>query len=150
MKDSMSDNRSSQRRTIIGMAIAVFGFILFLMGTSPELFAVDRSPVIGFVQVTVILIGLGIICVGGYLSLISMWNKKPRTIAADIGLRLIATGYVVAVASGMADVFGFGSQPFPYIPSFGRWQARGVLIGEFIIAVGFLLLLPPRTTKKAE
>lgn len=148
MKDPKYNQRSKQRRSIIGMVIAIFGFILFLMGTSPELFAIDRSPVIGFVQITVFLIGLGIICVGGYVSLIAMWNKKARTIAADIGVRLIATGYVLAVASGMADVFGFGSQPWPHIPSFGRWQARGVLIGEIIIAVGFLLLLPPRSIKR--
>lgn len=130
------------------MVIAVWGFVIFMMGASPELFALDRSPVIGFVQISVFLIGLTIICIGGYLSLISMWNRKPRTIAADIGLRLVATGYVVAVASGMADVFGFGSQPWPYIPSFGHWQARGVLLGEVIIAIGFLLLLPPRTLKE--
>jgi len=122
--------------------------MIFILGTSPELFGLDRSPVVGFVQITVFLIGLAIICVGGYLSLVAMWNGEPRTIAADIGLRLVATGYVIAVVSGMADVFGFGSQPWPQIPSFGRWQSRGVLIGEAIIAIGFLLLIPPKSMKK--
>lgn len=136
------------RRPIVGMVIAVVGFAIFILGTSPELFGLDRSPVIGFVQITVFLIGLAIICIGGYLSLISMWNGQQRTIGADIGVRLVATGYVIAVASGLADVFGFGSQPWPQIPSFGRWQSRGVLIGEVIIAVGFLLMLPPRPVKK--
>lgn len=138
------------RWTVAGMVITVAGFLVFLLGTSPELFGLNRSPVIGFVQITVFLGGLATICIGGYLSLISMWNDKARTIAADIGLRLIATGYVMAVASGMADVFGFGSQPWPLIPSFGRWQSRGVLIGEVIIAVGFFLLLPPRSSPKTE
>jgi hypothetical protein len=141
---------NGHRRSLIGMVIAVFGFLVFLLGSSPELFGLDRSPVIGFIQITVFLIGLAIICIGGYLSLVSMWNGQPRTIGADIGLRLVATGYVIAVASGMADVFGFGSQPWPEIPSFGRWQARGVLTGEAIIAVGFLLLLPPRSSKKED
>jgi len=138
----------SGRRPIVGMAIAFVGFAIFIMGTSPELFGLDRSPVIGFVQIAVFLIGLAIICIGGYLSLISMWSGRQRTIGADIGMRLIATGYVIAVTSGLADVFGFGSQPWPQIPSFGRWQSRGVLIGEVIIAVGFLLMLPPRSAKK--
>jgi hypothetical protein len=127
------------------MVIAVVGFFVFILGTSPELFGLDRSPVIGFVQITVFLIGLAIICIGGYLTLMSLWIGKKRTLAADIGLRLIATGYVIAVASGMADVFGFGSQPWPQVPSFGRWQSRGVLAGEIVIAIGFLLLLPPRS-----
>ena len=63
-------------------------------------------------------------------------------------MRLIATGYVIAMASGMADIFGFGNQPWPEIPVFGRWQARGVLIGEIVIAVGFLLLLPHHSFRK--
>ena len=140
--------KGNGRRPIVGMAIAVVGFVIFIMGTSPELFGLDRSPVIGFVQIAVFLIGLAIICIGGYLSLISMWNGRQRTIGADIGMRLVATGYVIAVASGLADVFGFWSQPWPQIPSFGRWQSRGVLIGEVIIAIGFLLMLPPRSAKK--
>jgi hypothetical protein len=65
-----------------------------------------------------------------------------KSIASDIGLRLIATGYVIAVASGMADVFGFGSQKFPDVPHFGSWQHTGVLIGEIVIAVGFLMIIP--------
>jgi hypothetical protein len=136
------------RLPVVGLFIAVVGFAIFILGTSPELFGLDRSPVIGFVQIAVFLFGLAIICIGGYISLISMWNGRQRTIGADIGVRLVATGYVIAVASGLADVFGFGSQPWPQIPSFGHWQSRGVLIGEVIIAVGFLLMLSPRTAKK--
>jgi hypothetical protein len=145
VKRPLRKNGDGRRRSITGMGIAVVGFFVFILGTSPELFGLDRSPVIGFVQITVFLIGLAIICIGGYLTLMSLWIGKKRTLAADIGLRLIATGYVIAVASGMADVFGFGSQPWPQVPSFGRWQSRGVLAGEIVIAIGFLLLLPPRS-----
>jgi len=143
--DTPQKKNGRNRRSIAGMVIAVVGFVVFLMGTSPELFGLDRSPVIGFVQITVFLIGLAVICIGGYISLLSMWRGQPRSISADIGLRLVATGYVISVAAGMADVFGIGSQPWPLIPSFGRWQSRGVLIGEAIIAIGFLLMLPPHS-----
>ncbi len=145
MTDTPRKKNRRNRRSIAGMIITVVGFFVFLMGTSPELFGLDRSPVIGFVQISVFLIGLAIICIGGYMSLMSLWRGHPRTISADIGLRLVATGYVISVAAGMADVFGFGSQPWPLIPSFGRWQSRGVLIGEVMIAIGFLLMLPPRS-----
>jgi hypothetical protein len=147
MKEPPGKNRNGRRQSITGMVIAVVGFFVFILGTSPELFGLDRSPVIGFVQITVFLIGLAIICIGGYFTLMSLWTGQKRTIAADIGLRLIATGFVIAVASGMADVFGFGSQPWPQVPRFGRWQSRGVLAGEIVIAVGFLLLLPPRSSE---
>jgi hypothetical protein len=103
--------------------------------------------VIGFVQIAVFLTGLGIICLGGYITMASLWGERERTLAADIGLRLVATGYVVAVISGMADVFGVGTQPWPQIPFFGAWQTTGVIIGQSIIAIGFLLMIPPREDK---
>jgi hypothetical protein len=49
---------------------------------------------------------------------------------------------VIAVFSGMADVFGMGAQTLPDDnPFFGPLQATGVLIGQFVIATGFLMLI---------
>ena len=133
--------RSPIRRMRIGLTITLCGLLVFLLGARPSLFGADRSPVIGFVQIAVFLIGLAIICIGGYLSLTSVW-LEPLSIAADIGLRLVTTGYLICVFSGMADVFGFGSHIPPVVPYFGPLQARGVEIGQFIIIVGLLLLIP--------
>ncbi|MGZ6346529.1 MAG: hypothetical protein ACXWNC_03020, partial [Anaerolineales bacterium] len=91
-----------------------------------------------------------IICLGGYIGLMAFWRNGERTIAAEIGSRLVATGYVVAVFAGMADVFGFGSQVPPKVPLFGPWQATGVQIGECLITIGFLLLIPFYKRKKTE
>ncbi|HEY6010454.1 MAG TPA: hypothetical protein VIX18_03205, partial [Nitrospirota bacterium] len=77
-----------------------------------------------------------------YVGLSALWGREQRSIIADIGLRLVATGYVIAVFTGMADVFGMGSQTFPRVPYFGPWQAGGVLIGQFVIALGFLMVVP--------
>lgn len=132
-----------QRRMRTGLAITLAGFLIFLLGARPGLFGADRSPVIGFVQIAVFLVGLAVICVGGYISLRSLWKEHPLSIAADVGQRLVATGYVIAVFTGMADVFGMGSHPLPGIPYFGEWQARGVELGMGIIAMGFLMMLPP-------
>jgi hypothetical protein len=129
-------------RVRIGLTTTLIGFLIFILGARPALFNLDRSAVVGFVQIAVFLIGLAVICLGGYLSLASLWRPGTHSIAADIGLRLVATGYLISVFSGMADIFGFGSQPPPKVPYFGPWQARGVEIGEIIIAAGFLLLIP--------
>jgi hypothetical protein len=131
-----------RRRIRIGLSLTLSGFLVFLIGARPSLFHLDRSPAIGFVQLAVMLVGLGIICISGYLTLASLWTPGARSIAADIGLRLVATGYLICVFAGMADVFGFGSQPFPKVPYFGPLQALGVEIGELIIATGFMLLIP--------
>jgi hypothetical protein len=79
----------------------------------------------------------------GYITLNALWNDKQKTIAADIGLRLVATGYVIAFLSGLADIFGLGSHAYPDLPDFGPLQAVGVMVGQGVIAVGFLLLIPP-------
>jgi hypothetical protein len=133
-------NRSLRVR--FGLAVVSLGLLVFTLGADPALFYLDRSPIVGFVQIAVFLVGLAMICLGGYITLNTLWNGKEKTIPADIGYRLVSTGYVIAVASGMADVFGFGSQPYPAIPYFGTWQASGVILGEIIIIAGFILLIP--------
>jgi hypothetical protein len=137
----------SQRRIRTGLLITLVGLVIFLLGARPALFGADRSPVIGFIQIAVFLIGLALVCLGGYLSLMALWKDRQTSISADIGLRLVATGYVIAVFAGMADIFGFGSHPLPGIPYFGAWQARGVEFGQAMIAIGFLMLIPLRGPK---
>ena len=133
------DNRRFRIR--IGLVILLVGLVVFTLGTNPAVFGLDRSPVTGFISITVLLIGLALICIGGYIAINATWNGTQKTILADIGIRLVATGYVIAVASALADIFGIGSHPFPGIPSFGFVQVIGVILGEFTIALGFLLFL---------
>ena len=131
----------------LGLSIAILGLLVFLLGVNPGLFGLDRSPVIGFVQISVFLVGLAMICLGGYVALNILWNGEEKSIAADIGFRLVSTGFVICVTSGMADIFGFGNHPFPAVPYFGPWQATGVMIGEAIIILGFLLFIPWPSSK---
>jgi hypothetical protein len=132
----------SRRRVRTGLILTLVGFIVFLIGAVPSLFGLDRSPIIGFVQIAVFLVGLAVMCIGGYTCMMALWKDRVPSIAADIGVRMVATGYVLAVFAGMADVFGLGSHLLPKVPYFGGWQARGVEIGQLIIAIGFLLLIP--------
>ena len=127
------------RFSLIAVAVGLF---IFLVGAKPGWFGWDRSPVVGFIQISVFLIGLALICVGGYVGLIALWGREQRSITADIGMRLISTGYVISVFTGMADIFGLGSQPLPGAPYFGPWQSGGVLIGQVMIAIGFLMMVP--------
>jgi hypothetical protein len=141
---SIRTDDSFTPRIYVGLIVGFIGLLIFAIGTKPAWFGWDRSPVVGFVQIAVFLFGLALICMGGYISLHALWGGHERTIVSDIGSRLVATGYVVAVFAGLADVFGMGSQSFPNVPYFGPWQASGVLIGQGIIAIGFLLLIPYR------
>jgi hypothetical protein len=134
--------RVSYLRIRFSLITVVLGLFVFVVGAKPSWFGWDRSPVVGFVQIAVFLVGLALICIGGYVGLVAMWGNEQRSIVADIGLRLVGTGYVIAVFTGMADIFGLGSQPLPAVPYFGPWQAAGVLIGQIVIAVGFLMTIP--------
>ncbi len=135
-------------RVRAGMVFSMLGFLVFLLGAKPAWFGVDRSPVVGFVQIAVFLVGLAGMCLGGYMGLMALWRNGHRTIAADIGQRLVATGYVIAAVSGMADIFGMGTQPPPRIPLFGPWQAIGVQLGQAVIILGFLLMIPYRRPRR--
>ncbi len=148
--DTTPETFASRTRVRIGLFLVLIGLLVFLIGARPAIFGLDRSPVVGFVQIAVFSIGLAIVCIGGYISLMAFWKNGSRTIPAEIGSRLVVTGYVVAVFSGMADVFGLGSHGFPKVPFFGPWQAMGVQLGELIIAIGFLLLIPHRPRPKPE
>ena len=142
MNDIPTRPYNGRIRTSLGLAITIIGFLIFIVGADPDIFNLDRSPVTGFVQISTFLFALSMICIGGFIALNSLWNGKQKTITADIGLRLVATGYVIAFISGLADVFGLGSQPLPDLPIFGPLQAIGVMIGQGVIAIGFLMFIP--------
>lgn len=139
-------SRTDQVR--LGLGISIFGFAIFILGAKPEWVGLDRSPVIGFVQISVFTVGLGLLCLGGYIGLASLWKNEERSILADIGARLIGTGYVIAVFAGMADIFGMGTQPLPEVPFFGPWQAIGVQFAQLMIAAGMIMMIPFHRYKK--
>ena len=136
--------RISYLRIRFSLITVSMGSFIFAVGAKPNWFGWDRSPVVGFIQIAVFLLGLALICMGGYVGLSALWGNEQRSILADIGSRLVGTGYVIAVFTGMADIFGLGSQPLPNVPYFGPWQAGGVLIGQAIIALGLLMIIPYR------
>ena len=132
-----------RRRIQVGLLGTFFGFLLVVLGAKPEFFGMDRSPVIGFMQTAAFLFGLGVIGFSGYFCLMSFWPKGYTTITADFGVRLLATGWLIAVFSGMADVFGFGSHPMTGLVFFGKLQAMGVEIGEMFMGIGLVMMMMP-------
>ena len=134
-------NNNFSRR--FGLITAGVGLLLFLLGSFPQYFGLDNSEVIGFVQVGVFTFGLLLICLGGSFALNSLWPQSWRSIAADIGLRLAWSGWVMAATAALADILGLGTRPLATsFTFFGPWQARGVMIGEVFIFIGFLMMIP--------
>ncbi|GER78555.1 MAG: hypothetical protein JETCAE02_20490 [Anaerolineaceae bacterium] len=144
LPDPSSQGTPSRARVRLGLSVTLLGFFIFIVGAKPAWFGWDRSPTVGFIQISALLFGLGILCFGGYVGLMALWRGRERTIPADIGVRLVATGYVISVFAAMADWLGMGTQLGPEGPFFGPLQARGIMVGEAIIAVGFLMMIPFR------
>jgi hypothetical protein len=134
--------RVSYLRIRFSLIAVGVGLLIFAIGAKPNWFGWNRAVVVGFVQIAVALLGLGLVCIGGYVGMTALWGREQRSILADLGSRLIGTGYVITVFAGLADVFGMGAQTLPENPYFGPLQATGVLVGQFVIAAGFLMLIP--------
>lgn len=135
-------------RVRFGLLLSTVGVVVFVVGAKPEWFGLSVLPVVGFVQVTVLVVGLAFLCIGGHTGLAALWGGEEKSIAADIGSRLISTGYVITIFSGFADVFGMSVKDNPKLPFFGPWQAAGVTVGLITIAIGILLMIPYQHLKK--
>ncbi|MBT3240055.1 MAG: hypothetical protein HON98_05005 [Chloroflexi bacterium] len=141
--------QNPRNRLRFGLSSMVIGLFIFILGAKPQWFNLDASEAIGFIQMGVFSFGLVLICAGGTLSLDALWKSEARSIVADLGLRLAWTGLIVAILSALADMIGVGTRPFPEFQIFfGYWQARGVIAGELIMIVGFLMMIPFKPKEK--
>jgi hypothetical protein len=128
----------------IWIAFIVIGLLLFILGVYPNLIGMDRSPVVGFVQIGTWLFGLALLFFGSYAALRILHGKRPDSLRAEIGERLIATGYVVAAAASLADFIGIGSQRMPNL-TFGPIQVIGLVVGIVLSVVGIALYWPAKS-----
>jgi uncharacterized membrane protein len=131
------------------MTLVLIGLFVFIIGVEPDLIGMDRSPVVGFVQVGVWLIGLALLLIGAYATVFVVRNGRPNSLRADIGLRLIATGYVLAAAASLADFIGLGAQNMPEI-YFGPIQVLGLAVGVILSLLGVVLYWPRRERPREE
>lgn len=125
-------------RLRFSLTLLMIGFLLFILGLDPGLVGLDRGISIGFVQIVVLLIGLGVITWAAYLTLSNFWSKGEKSLLADFGSRTIATGYVICVFAALADAFGLGTDTLTNV-YLGLLQSRGLMVGMGIIMLGFLM-----------
>lgn len=123
------------------MTLVIIGLFIFILGVEPDLIGMDRSPVVGFVQIYVWLSGLALLLVSAYATVRVIRNSRPTSLRADIGVRLIGTGYVVAAAASLADFIGIGAQHMPAV-SFGPLQVVGLIVGVLLSLLGLILYFP--------
>ena len=126
----------------VGIAVAVLGGVITLIGLFPSITGFEPLQGIGILQILVILTGFSTLITGTFIFVQTTYYPGVRhNLAQQIGVRLSMTGLVIATASGLADVLGFGTHPpsAEQRPFLGTLQAAG-LIGGFLIASAGVLI----------
>ncbi len=134
-------NRMQTRLARLWMTVMLIGLLIFMVGIQPDLIGMNRSITVGFVQIGVWLTGLAILLVAAYSTVRVIRNGKANSLRADIGIRLIATGYVVAAVGSLADFIGVGAHRMPII-HFGYIQMIGLVTGVLLSMLGVILYMP--------
>jgi hypothetical protein len=138
---------------IFSLILAVLGIVLSLISLGAEILGLDLTPGFGMVQMFQLLLGLTLLTIAGYLRIHSLRSRDaPRSLQADVGIRLGATGLVFAYVSGLSDLIGIGTH---VIPSFGRpfvgpLQLGGLLVGVIMITIGMLLYMTSRGSRQSS
>jgi hypothetical protein len=133
------------------MTLVVLGLLVFVVGINPDLIGMNRSRVIGFIQMGVWLSGLGVLLLGAVLTVRVVRNGRPMSLRAEVGTRLIATGYVISAAASLADFLAIGSHRLPWV-YLGPLQVAGLAGGVLVSLLGVLLYWPrtPRPSTEPD
>lgn len=130
----------NSRLARFGVILIVAGFFIFIVGLFPDLIRLGLTPGIGLLQIGLFLFGLSIMTLGGYIYAYATRHRgMVRRLRHDIGVRLMATGLVIALATGFADVLGIGSHFGADRPLLGPLQAIGIAFSVVIIGVGIIM-----------
>lgn len=131
------------------MTLVLVGLFLFIIGVNPGLIRMDRSPTVGFVQMGTWTTGLGLVLLGAFSTVRVVRNGRPTSLRANVGIRLIATGYVISGVGTFADLLGIGSHHLPHL-IFGPLQVAGLAGGVLVSLLGVVLYWPRAAKLEAE
>lgn len=147
-------------REIVNRLEKISSVILFILGVAlstvalaAEVIGIDITPGFGMVQMFQLLFGLTCLALAGYLRIHSLRPiNTPRSLQADIGVRLGATGLVFAYITGWADLIGIGTHVTPSFdrPYVGPLQLGGLLVGVLMITAGLLLYYTSRGSRPSS
>jgi len=148
----MSNGKSTRIYTIVIILLVTFSVLLIFLSLAADPLGIDRTPGFGMIQMLGLLIGITFLTVAAFMYLSALNHNGSRSLQADIGFRLSATGLVFAYVAGLSDLLGIGTHPHPdYERPFVGWlQLSGLGIGIISILVGLLLYYTSRRLRSAS
>ena len=149
-------NGARRIRNIVTLVLFVLGVALVALSFSAELLGLNFTIGFGVVQMAQLVGGLTFLTLSGFLRIQTLRQPKaPRSLQADIGVRLAATGLVFCYVAGFSDILQIGTHCTPEIravvedciPVVGAWQLGGLVLGVVSITIGMYLYLTSRGTR---
>lgn len=129
------------------------GLLFSALALLAELLGLDFTPGFGVVQMAQLLLGITCLTLAGFIHIYNLRQPQaPRSLQADIGIRLAATGLVFAYVVGLADLLGIGTHVEPEFvrPYIGPLQLGGIVLGIISIVAGMLLYYTSRGTRPSS
>ncbi|MFQ5436341.1 MAG: hypothetical protein ACE5FD_15860 [Anaerolineae bacterium] len=149
----MSREKVRQLRISLVLVLYVVGVILGVMSLGAELVGLDLTPGFGMVQMLQLLLGISSLTLATFVLLRNARGvNAPRSLQADVGVRLAATGLVFVYVSGLSDLIGIGTHVKPAFtrPFVGPLQLIGIALGVLSILAGMLLYHTSRGQRGAS
>jgi hypothetical protein len=143
----------NQGRAIATIILFVIGTLLSVVSLAAEILDLNFTPGFGIVQMVQLLIGLTCLTIAGFMHLYSLRPPNTaRSLQADVGIRLAATGLVFAFISGLSDLVGIGTHMAPEFerPFVGPLQLGGIILGVLSITAGLLLYYTSRGRRESS
>lgn len=138
----MSKTSATRIRNGFALFLLIIGAILCLASLAADVVGLDLTPGFGILQMFLLLLGITCLTVAIFLYLYSLRPRDaPRSLQADIGIRLAATGLVLCYVAGLADLIRIGTHIMPNFerPYVGPLQLGGFLLGIITIMMGLAL-----------
>lgn len=138
---------------ILNLILFTFGLLCVGLALGAPFLKIDNTPGFGMIQMMVFLIGLTLLTLAGFLQISTLrQTDTPRSLQADIGIRLGATGLVFAYISGLSDLLGIGTHIEPNFPrpSVGWLQLIGLGLAIVLITLGMVLFFTSRGNRSSS
>lgn len=148
----MENERGRSLRSIVAATLLIVGLILSVLSLAADYLGLDLTPGFGVVQMFQLLVGITCITMAIFLYISKLRRNAPRSLQADIGIRLAATGLVFAYVSGLADLISIGTHVAPAFerPHVGPLQLGGLILSVAVIMAGTLLYYTSRGTRQTS
>lgn len=148
----MSNKVLRIRRAVI-LGLLIIGIALVIGAIAAEVYDLSPTPGFGVLQTLAFLLGVTALTTAIYIHLrASRPPDATSSLQASIGMRLSATGLVLAYVSGFADLIRIGTHYGPEFdrPFIGPLQLGGLLLGLLVLVAGMLLYYTSRGKRGAS